>query len=536
VAAYARVSTDEIDQLNSYQTQIREFTHQIEHNPDWEFAGMFADEGISGTDMTKRPGFIQMLEAARAGLIDMMITKSISRFARNTIDCLSVIKEMRALGVEIFFEKENLITSDPKTDFFLTVLSSIAQEESRSISENTKWGLQKRFKQGKVFMNTTTFLGYDKNEKGDLIINEEQAETVRMIFDLYISGYTISEISRTLKANNVLNGRHRVAWFPDTVKDILRNEKYVGDAILQKTITVDYLKHQSVKNDGITTKYYISNNHQPIIERPMFDMVQTMIQARDTILATDNKERLKHLSRKPLKGLVYCGICGAIYHSKMNNSGTVYRKSVLKCHTSVQNPHNCVNKSINQHLLERTAVYLINLMNTGNDKQESVLAAIDKKLQDSLLTEEIKSNKMNRSQIGEQMRKLVQQKVSLRIDQATYQQEYQRLEKSLNSINKNLDGLKLDLTQEHLMRKRMMEIKTFLENHEPDPSIIKGFFGLILMMGPNRVRFVIDNTFSTMDDLFLRFDKIKQLCPTLSGTYLDMETKINIYYEVITYE
>ncbi|MBE0700906.1 MAG: recombinase family protein, partial [Acholeplasmataceae bacterium] len=177
VAAYARVSTDETDQLNSYQVQIKEFTERIKNNPEWEFAGMFSDEGITGTNMKKRIGMQKMLDAARNGDIDMIITKSISRLARNTVDMLTVIKEMREIKVEIYFEKENISSADPKIDFILTIMSSIAQEESRNISENTKWGFRKRFAQGQLMMTTTHFLGYDKDDEGQLIINQEQAIT-----------------------------------------------------------------------------------------------------------------------------------------------------------------------------------------------------------------------------------------------------------------------------------------------------------------------------------------------------------------------
>jgi len=210
VAAYARVSTDETDQLHSYQTQMEEYTGRIQKNEEWEFAGMFADEGITGTDMRKRPNFMKMIQAAKDGHIDLILTKSISRFSRNTIDILTVIKDLRTIGVEIYFEKENISSTDPKIDFVLTVMSSMAQEESRSISENTKWGIQKRFQQGKLIMNTTWFLGYDKDDKGNLIINEEQAKTVRYIYDLYLRGMAITSLARHLKKNNIKNGRGSV--------------------------------------------------------------------------------------------------------------------------------------------------------------------------------------------------------------------------------------------------------------------------------------------------------------------------------------
>jgi DNA invertase Pin-like site-specific DNA recombinase len=231
VAAYARVSTDETDQLNSYQVQIKEFTERIKSNPEWEFAGMFSDEGITGTNMKKRIGMQKMLDSARNGEIDMIITKSISRFARNTVDMLTVIKEMREINVEIYFEKENISSADPKIDFILTIMSSIAQEESRNISENTKWGFRKRFAQGQLMMNTTHFLGYDKDDEGQLVIIEDQAKTVQYIFNQYLNGMGVTRLATHLIEKGFKNGRGAVVWYPDTVKEILKNEKYAGEQL-----------------------------------------------------------------------------------------------------------------------------------------------------------------------------------------------------------------------------------------------------------------------------------------------------------------
>ncbi|HOH95417.1 MAG TPA: recombinase family protein, partial [Bacilli bacterium] len=270
VAAYARVSTDEDDQVNSFKSQIDEYTERITSNPDWDFIGMFADKGITGTQTKKRPEFMRMVELGMERKIDLILVKSISRFARNTVDVLTTVRELRNRGCIIFFEKENIRSDDTKIDFVLTVLSSVAQEESRSISTNVKWSIEKKFKNG--IAHVTNIYGYRKGENGDLIIEESEATIVRLIFSLFIEGYNINDIVKILNDRKIptLKGK---SWLYSTVRGLLSNEKYMGDAILQKTCTVDYLTHKQVKNDNIEPKYYVTNHHEGIIKRDEYETV-----------------------------------------------------------------------------------------------------------------------------------------------------------------------------------------------------------------------------------------------------------------------
>lgn len=441
VAAYARVSTDETDQFHSYQAQIEEFTQRINKNDEWEFAGMYCDEGITGTMMSKRPGFLSMIQAAEDGHIDLILTKSISRFSRNTIDILTVIQTLRNINVEIFFEKENLSSLDPKIDFILTVMSSMAQEESRSISENTKWGIQKRFEQGKLIMNTNRFLGYDKDKEGTLIINEEQAKTVKYIFHKYLNGMSITSLARHLTDEKIKNGLGRVNWYSDTVKELLMNEKYAGDLMLQKTVTIDYLTHQAVINDGHATKYYIKNAHEPIIDRETFNIVQIMIHARDAILSEDSKERFKHLAHKPMKGLVYCSRCHRIYNSKMYNSGTTFKKSMLKCHTSRNNPHNCDNPSIHEPLLERATLHVIERLTQAKDMQKSIMDYMKETLEQTNSHEPLKALKHEYVEIGNQIKALSKNQLHSYMTDLEYKREFKRLEQNLKDTELNIENL-----------------------------------------------------------------------------------------------
>jgi DNA invertase Pin-like site-specific DNA recombinase len=536
VAGYARVSTDETDQLNSYQMQVEEYTTKIQNNNEWEFAGMFCDEGITGTRMDKRPSFLEMIEQAKNGHIDLILTKSISRFSRNTVDLLTIIKELRSLDVEIYFEKENMSSMDPKMDFTLTIMSSIAQEESRSISENTKWGFQKRFQNGKLVMCTNGFLGYDKDKEGNLIINEEQAQTVQYIFHKYINGMGITMLARHLTKEGFVNGRNRVAWYSDTVKDILKNEKYVGDLLLQKTVTLDYLTHKNVINEGHATMYYIKDAHEPIIDRETFDIVQTMIHARDMILATDNKERRKHLAQKPMKGLVYCSRCKRIYNSKMHNSGTIFKKRMLKCHTNRNNPHNCDNPSIHEPLMERATLHVIKELTKSEKLQNELIKMMEDNLENTNSHNPLKSLKQEKVAIGNALKAHIGSRMHSNQTDEEYNIELKRLESLYNNIDIKIEDLKQSIHKEHLMRRRFYALKEFIHTDYQDKSIIKSFFGLVLIMGKNHVRYVIDDTFSIIDDLHKQIDTIKEYPIVLSGAFYDEVSKENLYYEVCIHE
>jgi len=344
VCAYARVSSDSDDQLNSYNAQIQEFERRIKANDEWEFHGLYADEGISGTGMKKRPEFLKMIQDAKDGKIDLILTKSLSRFARNTVDTLTLVQEFRRIGVEIYFEKENIYSSDSKVDFMLTIFSSIAQEESRNISDNVKWGIKKRYKEGKVRINTNRFLGYDKDDTGKIIINETQAKTIRLIFKLFISGKSLGDISRLLINLKVENGHGLVKWHPSTVKVILQNEKYCGDALLQKYVTQDYLTHKRIKNDGLEPKYYIKDNHEGIVSRKDFELVQDILAKK--YLTTKNGS--KFTSKYPLSGIVFCGECGNKMNRHHYNYGKYNQRVVLSCKNRGKGKpkHDCTSKPL----------------------------------------------------------------------------------------------------------------------------------------------------------------------------------------------
>ena len=250
VAGYARVSTDSDEQYTSYEAQIDYYTKMIKSHSDWEFVEVYTDEGISGTNTKKRNGFNRMIDDALAGKIDLIVTKSVSRFARNTVDSLVTVRKLKEKGVEVYFEKENIYTLDSKGELLITIMSSLAQEESRSLSENVTWGMRKRFADGKVTMPYKHFLGYEKGPDGQPKIVEEEAKVVREIYDMFIEGKSTNAIAKSLTERGIKTPTGKTRWQTCTVYSILQNEKYKGAALLQKEFTTDFLTKKKKTNEG----------------------------------------------------------------------------------------------------------------------------------------------------------------------------------------------------------------------------------------------------------------------------------------------
>ena len=283
VAAYARVSTSSEEQLTSYEAQVDYYTRFIQSKPEWEFVRVYTDEGISAVNTKKREGFNQMVRDALDGKIDLIVTKSVSRFARNTVDSLVTVRKLKEKGVEVYFEKENIYTLDSKGELLITIMSSLAQEESRSISENVTWGQRKRFADGKVSLPYSHFLGYRKGDNGLPEIVPEEAETVRWIYSLFLSGKTTGSIANLLTREGIPTPAGKKKWAASTVESILKNEKYKGDALLQKAFTVDFLTKKQKKNEGEVPQYYVENSHPAIIDPAEWKLVQRELERRKAI-------------------------------------------------------------------------------------------------------------------------------------------------------------------------------------------------------------------------------------------------------------
>ena len=324
VAAYARVSTNSDEQFSSYEAQISYYTNYIRSRDDWKFVKMYTDEGISGCSTKKREGFKMMIQDALDGKIDLIITKSVSRFARNTVDSLTTIRMLKENNIECYFEKENIWTFDSKGELLITIMSSISQEEARSISENVTWGKRKSMSDGKVSIAYSRFLGYDKDINGKMVINPEQAKIVKLIYSEFLKGRSPYHIANYLTNNGIKTVTGKDKWSRHTVWRILTNEKYKGDALLQKEFTADFLTKKKQKNHGQIPMYYIEGDHEPIIEPEIFDTVQYEIIKR-------RRGRSGYSGISLFSGKIKCGQCGSWYGAKIWHSTTKYRKIVYRC-------------------------------------------------------------------------------------------------------------------------------------------------------------------------------------------------------------
>ena len=362
VAAYCRVSTDSDEQATSYDAQVEHYTEFIQKNPEWEFAGIYADDGISGTNTKKREDFNRMIDDCEAGNIDMIITKSISRFARNTLDCLKYIRQLKDKNIPVFFEKESINTMDAKGEVLITIMASLAQQESQSLSQNVKLGLQFRYQNGQVQVNHNHFLGYTKDADGNLIIDPEQAEVVKRIYHEYLEGYSMDRIAKGLEADGILTGAGKTKWWTSTINKILRNEKYIGDALLQKTYTTDFLNKTRVKNNGIVPQYYVEGNHEAIIPKDIFLRVQEELVRRRVVKTSANGKKRSYSCNHCFAQIVICGECGEMFRRiHWNNRGC--KSIVWRCISRLEpTGQECHARTVNETVLENVVVQAINTL------------------------------------------------------------------------------------------------------------------------------------------------------------------------------
>lgn len=317
VAAYCRVSTKQEEQLNSYETQVRYYTDRINREPGWKLAGIYADKGITGTSMKKRDEFNKLIRQCKRGKVDMIIVKSISRFARNTLDCLKITRMLRELKVDVYFEEQNLHSIDPSSEFYISIYGSVAQSESENISHNVAWGKARSAKDGNVFFAYKSFLGYRRGADGKPKIDPEQANTVRRIYDHFLAGNSLQQIANGLTADGIPTPMGRTVWQASVVQSILSNEKYKGDALLGKTYVEDCISKKVKVNAGERPQYYVENNHPAIIDAATFSRVQEELARRASkrkVKQTGTTtEQGKYCGKYALTELLICGECGTPY-------------------------------------------------------------------------------------------------------------------------------------------------------------------------------------------------------------------------------
>ncbi|WP_431313612.1 recombinase family protein [Streptococcus suis] len=380
VAAYCRVSTDQEEQLSSYENQVKYYREFISKHEDYELVDIYADEGISATNTKKRDAFNRLIQDCRAGKVDRILVKSISRFARNTLDCIKYVRELKELGVGVTFEKENIDSLDSKGEVLLTILSSLAQDESRSISENATWGIRKKFERGEVRVNTTKFMGYDKDENGRLIINPQQAETVKFIYEKFLDGYSPESIAKYLNDNEISGWTGKANWYPSAIQKMLQNEKYKGDALLQKTFTVDFLTKKRVQNDGQVDQYYVENSHEAIVDKDIWELVQLELARRKAYREEHQlKSYIMQNDDNPFTTKVFCKECGSAFGRK-NWTTSRGKRKVWQCNNRyrIKGVEGCYSSHLDEATLEQIFLKALELLSENIDlfdgKWENILA------------------------------------------------------------------------------------------------------------------------------------------------------------------
>jgi len=372
VAAYCRVSTDDEEQLTSYEAQQNYYTDKIMTNHDWTMAGIFADEGITGTSARKRPEFLRMIRMCKQKKIDIVLTKSISRFARNTVDCLNYIRALRALGIAVIFEKENINTLEADSEILITMLGAFAQSESESISANVRWGKRQAMREGKANIQYDRLYAYEKGDDGNPKVIPEQAEVVRSIYNQYLTGASLRMIKERLESEQILNVAGNPQWTITAIRGILTNEKYCGDVLLQKTYISDCISRKVIRNTGQLPMYLLQNHHDGIVERKTFDAVQTEMARRNAGKSPSKKNAptglTSYASKYALSERLVCGECGTLYRrctwSKGGKKRVVWRcvsrldYGTKYCHDS---------PTLDEEPLQRTILAAINSVMSKKD-------------------------------------------------------------------------------------------------------------------------------------------------------------------------
>lgn len=457
IAAYCRVSTDSDEQETSYETQVSHYTEYIKSHSEWELAGIFADDGISGTNTKKRDEFNRMIEECMAGNIDMIITKSISRFARNTLDCLQYIRQLKDKNIPVYFEKESINTLDAKGEVLLTIMASLAQQESQSMSENIKLGLQYRYQQGKVQVNHNRFLGYTKDENGNLVIDPEQAEIVKRIYREYLEGSSMDKIAAGLMADGILTGAGKEKWYTSTINKILRNEKYMGDALLQKTYTTDFLTKKRIKNNGTVPQYYVEGDHEAIIPKDLFMQVQAELVRRRVVHVSPTGKKRSFSCNHCFAQMVFCGDCGELYRRvHWNNRG--YKSIVWRCVSRLEEKGSeCTAPTINEETLQTAVVRAINELLAN---KEPFLSTLQKNI-DTIFNEESDND------TDELDSKLEELQIEL-LKQAKSKNDYDNVADEIYRLREMKQNSLVENAEREGKRQRIAEMTAFLneQSHE----------------------------------------------------------------------
>ncbi len=468
VAAYCRVSTEQEEQQNSYQTQINYYTDLINKNPEWELAGIFADEGISGTQTKKRTEFNKMIRLCKKRKIDLILCKSISRFARNTVDILDYVRQLKELGIGVLFEEQNINTLNMTSEFMIALYGSFAQAESESISKNVTWGVEKSFREGKVRYNYHNLYGYMKGEDGKPEIVPEQAKIIKHIYNLYLDGLSMKRIANQLN-EMFITTKQNGKWTEGSIFSILRNEKYVGDALLQKTYTVDCITHKKAKNNGERAKYLVTDAHEAIIDRDTYNLVQQELAKRSSKRKKSDKaitEQGKYSSKYALTEIMICAECGAAYRRQVWNIHG--RKCpVWRCISRIDNGKRYCKKSPSIHE-DKLHKAILTAINEYYDCKYSIKELLKSNVEQALLDINIKETKeiqQRLREIDEARNDYISLIASGAMDEGAFDEQFQKLYDEERELNERLEQLKGKSTMNCQAGSRLDKALTEIDNN-----------------------------------------------------------------------
>ena len=550
VAAYCRVSSEKDEQLHSFDNQVDEWTKRLSNDPSIEFVGIYSDEGITGTSDDKRYGLLRLIEDCKRGLIDKIFTKSISRFARNVADSINISRDLKAIGVEIYFDNDRISTFDPSAEVMFTLGSVMAQEESRHISDNVKWTFSKMFKEG-IPMISSNLMGYrrDPTNKKNLIIVPEEAAIIKEIFALYTSGIGPCQIARILTAKGYKTRSGNSVWYDSTIEGILQNEKYCGDLLLQKTVTPDFLTHKRVKNDGLAHKYHIKDNHEPIVDRETWEKAQSIRKInKERFQGMDPKTR-KYLARYPFSGIILCGDCGRTYKRRQWTQG--YKdgpRIVYQCNGFIMGVpgKRCQNKNISEDMLKKISCEVINRIYSSKKKVfNTINEIINNALKVEGVNDKIEKLELAKDDIEKELELIISQKAKAvnDVENDILDRRYRNQLNEYQHIESEIALLKTKQEDAEATNIRVEKMKEVLNNEEITPDmltqvIIQTFIQNIIVVDKHHVVVIIATTKAGSNkDVAEHRKEIIELPPLLENTvHVDRPFRPEkVHYKVVVY-
>ena len=512
VAAYCRVSTDSEEQLTSYQNQMRVYTEMIAANKEWEFAGLYADEGISGTRADKRPEFQRMIRDCHNGKIDYIITKSVSRFARNTVECLEYVRSLKAQGIGIFFEEQNIDTLKNESELYLVIYAGFAQSESESISKHITWTYRKKFEEGKVSFQYKNFLGYRKGADSQPEIVPEEAAIVERIYEMFLAGQPVKVIAQTLQAEKIEIPGKNLSFSKNMIMNILRNEKYCGDCILQKTVTVDCISKTRKANQGEAPMYIVENNHPAIISREVFNRVQEELIRRQALRAKSDKTSITatgKYSKYALTEVLQCAECGSRYR-RVTWTAHGRKKIVWRCISRLDyGTKHCKDSiTVEEEALHGAVVRALNRFHTEDESTYLALmkATIGEAIGINGGSEEIDLLTRRIDTLNKRMLDLVNETVAAGKDVESSEDEFKGISDQIEQLNRRIAAIQENVHKDGSRQARLEEIQNIIAERNAnetqyDDSIVRQMIECIKVHSDGRLTIIFGGGYEIEETL-----------------------------------